>query len=201
MYNKEILGIRFLIHHYNLILKKKKNSQMHTLITKYKIDYRFELTQKISCTKRRIKNYTWSIHQSRSSTVRCPRTSTIWIPLSDKFSTDNFPTGSPVETLQRATATEPEASTARRKNEIKRDRALSLSLSLLLSLCEASWRAQRGNVEVVTIVLTVLRSSFLSPRNDVFPAIGFSREQCLRDRRRRVAAEETHKAKYSLHPC
>lgn len=24
MYNKEILGIRFLIHHYNLILKKKK---------------------------------------------------------------------------------------------------------------------------------------------------------------------------------
>lgn len=133
MYNKEILGIRFLIHHYNLILKKKKNSQMHTLITKYKIDYRFELTQKRSCTKRRIKNYTWSIHQSRSSTVRCPRTSTIWIPLSDKFSTDNFPTGSPVETLQRATATEPEASTARRKNEIKRDRALSLSPSY--SLC------------------------------------------------------------------
>lgn len=24
MYNKEILSIRFLIHHYNLILKKKK---------------------------------------------------------------------------------------------------------------------------------------------------------------------------------
>lgn len=29
MYNKEILGIRFLIHHYNLILKKKKFSNAH----------------------------------------------------------------------------------------------------------------------------------------------------------------------------
>lgn len=159
-----------------------------------------ELTQKRSCTKRRVKNYTWSIHQSRSSTVRCPRTSTIWIPLSDKFSTDNFPTGSPVETLQRATATEPEASTARRKNEIKRDRTLSLSLPLTLSV-RSQLTGTKRQVEVVTIVLTVLRSSFLSPRNDVFPAIGFSREQCLRDRRRRVAAEETHRAKYSLHPC
>ena len=105
-----------------------------------------------------------------------------------------------METLQRATATEPEASTARRKNEIKRDRTLSLSLPLTLSV-RSQLTGTKRQVEVVTIVLTVLRSSFLSPRNDVFPAIGFSREQCLRDRRRRVAAEETHRAKYSLHPC
>lgn len=36
---------------------------MHTLITKYKIDYRFELTQKRSCTKRRIKK----LHLKHSS--------------------------------------------------------------------------------------------------------------------------------------
>lgn len=78
-----------------------------------------------------------------------------------------------METLDRASvgSGKPEDSAVRGKNEMKRDGG---------ALCAgAGGRAQRGNLQVVTIVLTVLRSSFLSPRNDVFPAIGFSREQCL----------------------